>query len=80
GGGGGGGSPNPPPPVPDTTPPAAPTGLAFSADGRTLTGSGEIGATVRVDTNGDGQPDATGTVGADGRFSVTLSPPLTNGE
>ena len=80
--GGGGGSPNPPqnPPVPDTTPPAAPTGLAFSADGRTLTGSGEVGATVRVDTNGDGQPDATGTVGADGRFSVTLSPPLTNGE
>ncbi|HEL3864021.1 TPA: BapA prefix-like domain-containing protein [Stenotrophomonas maltophilia] len=82
GGGGGGGSANPPqnPPVPDTTPPAAPTGLAFSADGRTLTGSGEVGATVRVDTNGDGQPDATGTVGADGRFSVTLSPPLTNGE
>lgn len=82
GGGGGGGSPNPPqnPPVPDTTPPASPTGLAFSADGRTLTGSGEVGATVRVDTNGDGQPDATGTVGADGRFSVTLSPPLTNGE
>ena len=33
GGGGGGGSANPPqnPPVPDTTPPAAPTGLAFSA-------------------------------------------------
>ncbi|WP_164280900.1 Ig-like domain-containing protein [Stenotrophomonas indicatrix] len=80
-GDGGGTSPPPPaPPPPDTTAPSAPTALAVSADGRTLTGRGEAGATVRVDSNGDGRPDATGTVGADGRFSITLSPPLTNGE
>ncbi|MCF5090682.1 BapA prefix-like domain-containing protein, partial [Stenotrophomonas sp. PA-6-5C] len=81
GDGDGGTSPPPPaPPPPDTTAPSAPTALTVSADGRTLTGRGEAGATVRVDSNGDGRPDATGTVGADGRFSITLSPPLTNGE
>nr|KAJ9609317.1 hypothetical protein H2204_015547 [Knufia peltigerae] len=83
GGDGGGGGTSPPPPAPtppDTTAPSTPTALAVSADGRTLTGRGEAGATVRVDSNGDGRPDATGTVGADGRFSITLSPPLTNGE
>ncbi|MDN8646285.1 Ig-like domain-containing protein, partial [Stenotrophomonas indicatrix] len=83
GDGGGGGETSPPPPAPpppDATAPSAPTALAVSADGRTLTGRGEAGTTVRVDSNGDGRPDTTGTVGADGRFSITLSPPLTNGE
>ena len=66
--------------APDTTPPAAASDLAISPDGTTLTGTAEAGATVNVDTNGDGTPDATVTAGPDGQFSVPLSPALTNGE
>ncbi|MBM9936186.1 Ig-like domain repeat protein, partial [Pseudomonas aeruginosa] len=40
----------------------------------------EPGATVGVDSNGDGQPDTTVVVGPDGSFEVPLNPPLTNGE
>ncbi|EMC2688465.1 Ig-like domain repeat protein, partial [Pseudomonas aeruginosa] len=40
----------------------------------------EPGATVGVDTDGDGQPDTTVVVGPDGNFEVPLNPPLTNGE
>ncbi|EIU1683762.1 Ig-like domain repeat protein, partial [Pseudomonas aeruginosa] len=40
----------------------------------------EPGATVGVDTDGDGQPDTTVVVGPDGSFEVPLNPPLTNGE
>ncbi|WP_106639813.1 Ig-like domain-containing protein [Allosphingosinicella vermicomposti] len=80
GGGGGDGGGNPPPPPADTTPPGAATNLAISNNGATLTGSGEGGATVGVDTNGDGVIDRTGTVGSNGQFQITLDPPLTNGE
>ncbi|HBO2222029.1 TPA: Ig-like domain repeat protein, partial [Pseudomonas aeruginosa] len=38
------------------------------------------GATVGVDTDGDGQPDTTVVVGPGGSFEVPLNPPLTNGE
>ncbi|WP_297799198.1 Ig-like domain-containing protein [uncultured Brevundimonas sp.] len=64
---------------PDTTPPAAPTGLVFAADGSTLSGSAEPGSTVTV-RDAQGQVIGTVTAGADGTFSVTLNPPLQNGE
>ncbi|HGN2167873.1 TPA: Ig-like domain-containing protein, partial [Pseudomonas aeruginosa] len=44
------------------------------------TGNAEPGATVGVDTDGDGQPDTTVVVGPGGSFEVPLNPPLTNGE
>lgn len=69
---GGGGS--------DTVAPPAATNLQISADGRLLTGSAVAGTTVQVDVDGDGTPDYTATVDNDGRFVVSLVPPLTNGE
>ena len=64
----------------DTTAPAAASGLQISPDGSILTGNAEPGATVGVDTNGDGQPDVSVVAGPDGSFQVPLEPPLTNGE
>ncbi|HHW2923372.1 TPA: Ig-like domain-containing protein, partial [Pseudomonas aeruginosa] len=49
-------------------------------DGSSVTGNAEPGATVGVDTDGDGQPDTTVVVGPGGSFEVPLNPPLTNGE
>ncbi|WP_060511485.1 BapA/Bap/LapF family large adhesin [Pseudomonas sp. NBRC 111124] len=63
----------------DTTPPAAVAHLAVSANGATLTGTGEAGATVTVRA-ADGTPLGTAQVGSDGRFSVTLAPAATAGE
>ncbi|WP_445115327.1 BapA/Bap/LapF family large adhesin [Acinetobacter sp. WZC-1] len=65
--------------APDTTPPAAPTDLAVSADGTQVTGKGEPGDTVTI-SDKDGNPIATATVAADGTFSAPLTTPLTNGE
>lgn len=63
----------------DTTPPDAPANLAVSANGTRLTGSGEAGATVQVRA-ADGTLLGSGTVGADGTFSLTLSPAQTDGQ
>ncbi|MFV3292471.1 BapA/Bap/LapF family large adhesin [Pseudomonas sp. NY11955] len=63
----------------DTTPPAAVTNLAVSANGATLTGNGEAGATVTVRAP-DGTVLGNATVAADGHFSVTLSPAAVTGE
>ncbi|ONY17870.1 hypothetical protein A8F23_29175, partial [Burkholderia cenocepacia] len=41
----------------DTTAPAIPT--VNATDGTSLSGTAEAGATVNIDTNGDGTPDAT---------------------
>lgn len=65
--------------APDLTSPAALADLAVSANGQTLTGSGEAGATVTV-RDAAGTVLATGTVGNDGRFSLTLDPAQINGE
>ncbi|MDH0747150.1 Ig-like domain-containing protein [Pseudomonas sp. GD03842] len=65
--------------VPDVTTPSALSGLAVSADGLTLTGNGEGGATVRV-TDASGTVLGTSTVAANGTFSVTLSSARLNGE
>ncbi|HDS1791842.1 TPA: Ig-like domain repeat protein, partial [Pseudomonas putida] len=62
----------------DLLPPAQPTDLAL-ADGVTFTGRGEPGATVQVRDAG-GAVIGTGVVGADGLFSLTLSPAQANGE
>ncbi|MDT3750631.1 Ig-like domain-containing protein, partial [Pseudomonas kurunegalensis] len=64
--------------TPDTTAPDQPTNLAL-ASGVTLTGRGEPGATVQV-RDAAGNMIGTGLVGADGLFSVTLSPAQANGE
>lgn len=81
GGGGdnddGGGIPTTPP---DTTAPNAPTNLAISPDGDSLAGRGEPGATVLVDTDGNGTANYTTTVATDGTFTVALSPALVNAE
>ena len=65
--------------APDLTPPAAAANLAISADGSTLTGTGEVGATVTV-RSASGTVLQTATVQADGSFTVTLSPPQDNGQ
>ncbi|MBV4484611.1 BapA prefix-like domain-containing protein [Pseudomonas sp. SWRI153] len=63
----------------DGTPPAAVQSPLISADGSTLSGTGEAGATVNV-TNASGTVLGSAVVGADGSFSVTLAPAPTNGE
>ncbi|HCJ4814344.1 TPA: BapA prefix-like domain-containing protein, partial [Pseudomonas aeruginosa] len=76
GGGGGGGSSVPP----DTTPPKAASGLKIAPDGSSISGQAEAGASVGIDTNGDGKPDLTVIADANGNFTASLNPPLTNGE
>jgi hypothetical protein len=72
--------PAPAPNPPDTTAPAAATNLAINAEGTTLTGNAEAGATVRIDVDGNGSVDYTTTAGSNGTFSITLAPPLVDGE
>lgn len=64
--------------APDLTPPAAPIG-SVAADGATITGGGEPGATVTI-TDPVGVPIGTALVGSDGQFAATLTPPQVNGE
>ncbi|MDZ5605525.1 Ig-like domain-containing protein, partial [Pseudomonas sp. RP23018S] len=64
--------------TPDLTAPAQPTDLTV-ADGVTLTGTGEPGATVQV-RDAAGNVIGTGQVRADGGFTVTLNPAQANGE
>lgn len=65
--------------APDLTPPATPADLQLNAGGDSLTGTGEVGATVRV-TSADGTELGTGTVGSDGRFQINVTPAQTNGQ
>ncbi|MFP3848163.1 BapA/Bap/LapF family large adhesin [Pseudomonas sp. W5-01] len=75
GGGGGGGGGN----AADTSAPVAPSNLLVSADGTSLTGISEAGATVRVRNNA-GTLLGSGTAAADGTFSLSLNPPQTDGQ
>jgi hypothetical protein len=71
------------PPVvvpPDTTPPVAATNVVIATNGASISGTAEAGATVRIDTNGDGTPDVTVIAQSNGQFTAPLNPPLTNGE
>jgi len=88
GGGGGGGddddnttSPGNPgnPSNPDTTPPDAPTNLQFSPDGKTVTGTAEPGSTITL-KDANGNLAGTGKAGSDGKFTIELGTPMTNGE
>ncbi|MGJ7455080.1 Ig-like domain-containing protein, partial [Sphingomonas parapaucimobilis] len=77
-GGGGNGGSQPGGPSADTQPPATPT-ASFTANGSSIRGTGEAGATVRV-TDSTGAVIGTGTVGADGTFTIPVNPPQTNGQ
>ncbi|RUO03798.1 BapA prefix-like domain-containing protein [Enterobacter bugandensis] len=76
-------NPNPSTPVdptnPDTTPPNAPSGLQFSSDGKSVTGTAEPGSTITL-KDANGNVLGTGKTGSDGNFTVSLGTPLTNGE
>nr|WP_241303926.1 Ig-like domain-containing protein [Burkholderia cenocepacia] len=61
----------------DTTAPALPT--VNATDGTSLSGTAEAGATVNIDTNGDGTPDATVTADPSGAWTYTPSTPLPAG-
>lgn len=65
--------------APDLTPPNEAENLDVSADGTTLTGTGEPDATVKV-YGVNGQEIGTSTVNGDGNFTVNLTPPQTNGQ
>jgi VCBS repeat/type 1 secretion C-terminal target domain (VC_A0849 subclass) len=87
GGGGGGGhhnddgnsDPGTPKPPLDTTPPAAPTNLTITPDGKTVTGKAEPGSTVTIrDPNGN--VIGTGKTDNNGNFTVDLNKPQSNGE
>ncbi|MDF2639097.1 MAG: large repetitive protein [Novosphingobium lindaniclasticum] len=60
----------------DLSPPAL---VVDPTDGTTLTGTAEAGATVLVDTNGDGTAEQSTVAGDDGRWSVIFTPPLASG-
>jgi VCBS repeat-containing protein len=73
---------NPSPPVTATAPDFdAPVGLTadVSADGTTVTGAGEIGATVTI-RDPAGIAIGTAVVGADGTYVATLTTAQVNGE
>ncbi|MCS4305871.1 VCBS repeat-containing protein [Rheinheimera pacifica] len=63
---------------PDLTPPAMPQQVQMNAQGTALSGTGEVGATVKV-LNAAGLVVGSGTVQADGSFSITLNPPQIDG-
>ncbi|WP_260923248.1 Ig-like domain-containing protein [Novosphingobium sp. 9] len=44
-----------------------------------MSGTAEAGATILVDSDGDGTPDATATADANGRWSVSFDPALADG-
>ncbi|MDK9359064.1 Ig-like domain-containing protein [Lelliottia sp. V106_10] len=86
GGGGGGDDDNPTnpgnpgnPTDPDTTPPNAPTNLQFSGDGTSVSGTAEPGSTITL-KDANGNLVGTGKTGSDGKFTIELGTPLTNGE
>jgi hypothetical protein len=58
----------------DETPPTI-----TAASGTEISGTGEPGAEIGVDTDGDGTPDLTTTVAPDGTWSVAPSPALADG-
>ncbi|RYL22706.1 Ig-like domain-containing protein, partial [Acinetobacter piscicola] len=63
----------------DSTAPNAPSDVVISADGTTVTGKAEAGATVEIKDK-EGNLLGSGTADANGNFTVGLDNPLTNGE
>ena len=66
------------PPV-DITAPDAPTDLEVSADGSTVTGTGEPGSNVEI-TDPNGDVIGEGKVDDNGNFEVSVNPPQVDGE
>ncbi|MGO7251523.1 Ig-like domain-containing protein, partial [Rhizobium brockwellii] len=64
--------------APDLTAPLAPIGTV-SGDGSTLTGTGEVGATVTIRGAG-GAVLGTAVVDANGNFTAPLTPAQANGQ
>ncbi|NQD58579.1 hypothetical protein HP546_24890, partial [Pseudomonas sp. CM25] len=62
----------------DITPPEPASNLAISDDGLTVSGRGEVGATVEV-RNDQGELLISGTVQPDGSFTVQLPDPVVDG-
>ncbi|MCO4063700.1 Ig-like domain repeat protein [Pseudomonas aeruginosa] len=54
--------------------------MKIAPDGSSISGQAEAGASVGIDTNGDGKPDLTVIADANGNFTAPLNPPLTNGQ
>ncbi|POP41210.1 hypothetical protein CHU33_23865 [Superficieibacter electus] len=65
--------------VVDTTPPAAPTGLAISENGVTVTGNAEAGSLVTI-VNAGGTVLGSASAGDDGAFTIAISPAQTAGQ
>ncbi|MEB6380100.1 Ig-like domain-containing protein [Leclercia adecarboxylata] len=65
--------------VPDSTAPAAPTALTVAETGDSVSGEAETNARISV-RDATGQEIGTGTVEADGTFTVNISPAQLNGE
>ncbi|KLP92994.1 hypothetical protein ABR37_12000 [Enterobacter hormaechei subsp. hoffmannii] len=65
--------------APDLTAPDAPANLEVSPDGKTVSGTAEPGSTVTL-KDADGNTIGTGKAGSDGKFTIDLGTPLTNGE
>ncbi|WP_439645605.1 Ig-like domain-containing protein [Citrobacter rodentium] len=63
----------------DTQAPGAITDLAISADGLVISGNAEAGSTVTI-TNSDGTALGTVTADSNGKFTLTLTQALQNGE
>ncbi|WP_314139032.1 BapA/Bap/LapF family large adhesin [Buttiauxella noackiae] len=63
----------------DHTAPDAPTNLHVNEEGTVVTGSAEPGSTVKV-TDANNVELGSGTAGGDGTFTVSITPPQTNGE
>jgi hypothetical protein len=62
----------------DITQPNTP--LLNPTDGVTVSGTGDPGATIELDLDGDDLPEATTRVDSFGQWSVTFTPPLFNGQ
>ncbi|CAG9167131.1 Ig-like domain-containing protein [Cupriavidus pampae] len=61
----------------DTAPPSAPT--VSATNGTTLAGTSEPNATISIDLNNDGTPDATVVANGSGNWSYLPATPLPNG-
>ncbi|TCU57295.1 Ig-like protein group 3 [Novosphingobium sp. PhB57] len=61
----------------DTTAPGVPA--LNATDGTTVSGTGDPGATIELDVDGDNAADATTTVDSFGQWSVTFAPGLNDG-
>ena len=65
--------------APDRSAPDAPVNLRVGADGNTVTGQAEVGSSITV-FDIEGRTIGTGLTDTTGKFTVSLSPRMANGE